>query len=444
MVGSLASGAMRRPFLLLTLAGLLVRIAFLLVEPSSALAGDEHTWTSWGQVLAGSDVAFSPVKLRLIFYPPLYAYFIGVAYRAFGSFPAVKACQAVASALLIPAVGRIGSRVFGERAGALAAAVAAFYPDLVWFSVHFWSETLFLVLLWWAFERLVAADAASSRGAALVAGLLWGLAILARETPLYFTPVAALWLAWRRGSDRGGPRALAFLLAAALTVAPWTLRNFVVYRAFVPVSTGGALNLWQGNARLTRQEVYDRYAQVHGRIEKYRFATRAGIEAILERQPAWLLEKLAGEMPLFWEADSLVLVHIKRGAYGVVPLAVGVAAAVLVLAPYLALLPFFVLGVAAGRFDRSRTLLLLFLIYYNLLHVATHGFARYRLPIMPILFVFASWAIAEWRSRRLPALGAWRTALAAALAVALVASVVPSLTSDWAEPSYVGVDDSAS
>ena len=29
----------------------------------------------------------------------------------------------------------------------IAAAIAAFYPELVWFSVHFWSETLFLVLL---------------------------------------------------------------------------------------------------------------------------------------------------------------------------------------------------------------------------------------------------------------------------------------------------------
>jgi hypothetical protein len=435
---------MRRPILLLTLAGLLVRIAFLLVEPASALAGDEHTWTSWAQVLAGGDVAFSPFKLRLIFYPPFYAYFIGAALGALGSLTAVKACQAVVSGLLVPAVGRIGSQVFGERAGSLAAAVAAFYPDLVWFSVHFWSETLFLVLLWWSFERLVAADDASSRGVAALAGFLWGLAVLTRETPLYFTPVAAAWLAWRPRRERGGPRALAFLLAASLTVAPWTIRNFLVYRAFVPVSTGGALNLWQGNARLTRQQVYDRYSQVHGRIEKYRHATREGLEAILERQPAWFLEKLAGEMPLFWEADSLVLVHIKRGAYGAVPLAAGVATAVVVLAPYLALLPFFVLGVAAGPFDRSRTLLLLFLIYYNLLHVATHGFARYRLPVMPVLFVFASWAITESRSRGLPPLRPRRAAFAVALATALAASVAPSLTSDWAEPSYVGVDDSAS
>ena len=80
---------MRRPILLLTLAGLLVRIAFLVLEPASALAGDEHTWTSWGQVLAGSDVAFSPLKLRLIFYPPLYAYFVGAAFGAFGTLTAV-------------------------------------------------------------------------------------------------------------------------------------------------------------------------------------------------------------------------------------------------------------------------------------------------------------------------------------------------------------------
>jgi hypothetical protein len=431
---------MTRSLLLLTVAGLAVRIAFLLLEPTHSLAGDEHTWTTWGaEVLAGSEVAFSPLKLRLIFYPPVYPYFIGVTYAVFGSLTAVKVCQACVSVLLIPAAGRLGERVFGPRAGLATAATLAFYPDLVWFSVHFWSETVFMVLLWWAFERLSLADERSRTHVAAGAGVLWGLAVLTRETPLYFTPLVAAWLALR--PDRGRARAAAFLLTALLTVAPWTYRNWVVYRGFVPVSTAGALNLWQGNAQLSRQEVYDRYAKIRGRIEKYRYATRMGIEAILERQPAWLVEKLAAEMPAFWEADSLALVHIKRGAYGDVHIVTGILTAVIVLVPYLTALVLFVAGVASTPFDRRRLLLLAFLAYYTLLHVATHGFARYRLPVMPVVFLFAAWWWTAWRAGELPALGRGRKALAAALGLALGASVTPSLTSDWAEPSYQGSDE---
>src|SRR5262249_43033102 len=158
-------------------------------------------------------------------------------------------------------------------------------------AAHFWVEALFAVLLWWGFERLLAADARSSTAIAAVAGLLFGLSILARETALYFVPLAALWLAGR-GDERGrGTKGgAAFLRAAVRTVAPWTLRNWVVFDAFVPVSTAGALNLWQGNTRLSREEVYEQYWAVHGRIEKYRFARAEGLKAIAERQPGWFFE----------------------------------------------------------------------------------------------------------------------------------------------------------
>ena len=76
---------------------------------------------------------------------------------------------------------------------------------------------------------------------------------------------------------------------------------------------------------------------------------RKGSKAIRDRQPAWIFEKLRDQMPNFWEADSLALIHIKRGAYGAVRPAAAVAAAVVVLAPYLAVLAGFVAGLALLR-----------------------------------------------------------------------------------------------
>src|SRR4030095_5060776 len=101
-----------------------------------------------------------------------------------------------------------GAAVFGPAAGLAAAVIAAFYPELVWFAAHFWVETVFTVVLWWGFERLVAADDRSSLRLAIVAGLLFGLSILARETVLYFLPIAAIWLAWRRPRGPGGGAAV--------------------------------------------------------------------------------------------------------------------------------------------------------------------------------------------------------------------------------------------
>jgi hypothetical protein len=267
---------------------------------------------------------------------------------------------------------------------------------------------------------------------AAVAGLLWGLAVLTRETVLYFLPLAALWLAWRR---RGGGRRAAVLLATALLVIlPWTLRNWLVFETFVPVSTAGALNLWQGNTRLTRQEVYEEYWAVRGRVQKYHHTRKRAVEAILERQPLWIFEKLKDEMPAYWAAHGQPIVHIERGAYGKVARPGALAAIAVVVAPYLALLGLFVVGLAALPRGRPATLLLAFLAFYVLLHVAAHGYPRYRLPSLPVLFLVAGAGWAWLRSRPRPLLGARRLWSAAAASLVLALSVGPSLVTWATEP----------
>lgn len=416
-----------RPLLVLTLLGLAVRVAFVFAEPETHPIADETMWVIWGtQVLPSPEVAFSPLRFRLIFHPPIYPYFLGTGFVLFGSLTAIKLVQSVVGALLVLAVGRLGTLAFGPGPGLVAAGIAAFYPELVWFSAHFWAELLFLTLVFWAFERLAAADSRESTGMAVAAGVLWGLAILTRETVLYFAPLAALFLAWKR--PQGARRAAGFLLATALVVAPWTYRNWRLYGAFVPVSTAGALNLWQGNTTLSRQEVYEEYWAVRGRIAKYEFARRKGLEAIAERQPTWFFEKLRDEMPRFWEADSQALVHMRRGAYGGEPsFASAVAATVAILVPFLVVLTLAVAGIALLPRRPLPLLLVGYAVYYNLIHVVTHGYARYRLPILPVLFLLVGVAVA-----RAPDPEAWpapwaRRLVAYACALVLALSLVPSI-----------------
>jgi 4-amino-4-deoxy-L-arabinose transferase-like glycosyltransferase len=436
----------RRGLVALTLAGLAVRLLWVALEPATSPVADETMWLSWGsQNLLSPEVRFSPRRLLFVFHPPLYVYFVGVPFELFGTLEAVKYAQCLAGALLVAALGLVGRRAFGENAGLVAAGLAAFYPELVWFASHFWAETVFTTLLWWAMERLLAADAGRGVRAALASGLLWGLAVLTRETVLYFLPLAAAWLAWRRAG--GARRAAALLATAALVIVPWTVRNWIVFEAFVPVSTSGALNLWQGNTRLGREQVYEEYWAVPGRIGKYEHARRRAVEAILERQPSWILEKMRDEMPGFWAAHGQPIVHLERGAYGVVPRPAALAAVVIVLLPYLGVLVLFVAGLAARPRGRADVLLLGFLAFYVLLHVAAHGYPRYRLPAMPAVFLVAAqgWACRPWSAgrARCPAPDRGRRLCAAAAALVLALSVGPSLvgwaTRPWPPPWFAGM-----
>ena len=425
-----------RKLALVTLAGLALRVAFLLLEPPTQPVADERPWTSWGLETAGPKVRFSPLRSDLGFFPPGYPYFVGAVHAAFGSLEAVKVAQVLVSSLLIPAVGRIATLAFSPAAGLAAAGIAAFYPDLVWYSAHFWSETLFLTLLFWAFDRVLAADAGRRTGVAIAAGLLWGLATLTRETALYLAPLVALWLVWGRRDAGGVRRGAVFLLAALATVAPWTLRNWVKYEAFIPVSTAGGLNLWQGNAPLTRNEVYERYYAVEGVVAQFRNAQAQGLAAIAERQPLWLFEKLASELPRFWEADSLALIHIKRGAYRPVSPRGARRAWLLVIVPYLVLLALFVPGLASLEWSRERALLVGYLAIYTLLHVATHGFARYRLPVMPVVFMVAASFWLAWREGRAPLRSPRCRFAAIALAGLTLLILVPSFRMNYEHPAF--------
>ena len=422
-----------RHLALLTLAGLAARIAFLLLEPRADLAGDESTWTAlaFGAVLRGHH-PFSPLKSPILFYPPAYPYFIAAAVTVLGSLQAVKWAQAVLGALLVPAVGRAGAHVVSERAALFAAGASAFYPELVWFSVHFWSETLFLVLLWWGFERVLAARA-GSRLAAAAGGLLFGLATLTRETALYFAPVAALFLAWpaaegkepRPRAAARWPTAAAFLLAILLTVLPWTWRNWAVFHAFVPVSTFGAHSLWQGNTRLPLDEFYRQTDSVQGPIPQYRLARARALEDIRARQPLWIFEKLRVELPELWAPASHVFVLIDRDAYGPVgPAARGLVRAATI-APYLALMALAVPGLASLGGTPARIFLLAFFVYYNAIHVVTYGQDRFRLPMMPVVFLAAGHAWTAWREGTLPAWSGRRGVLLYGLAALTAAVVLP-------------------
>lgn len=419
----------------LTAAAFAVRALLLLLEPRCGLAGDEPSWVALGtQELGRPNRGLSPFRVRLIFYPPLYPYFIAVLQRAFSSLSAVLWVQAAVGALLVPAVARVGRLAFSPGTGLGAAAVMAFYPDFVWFSVHFWSETLFVVLLWWAIERVLRSDAASSASAAAAGGVLWGLATLTRELTLYLAPFALLWLLRdevRRPTRRLSPAvrcAGAFALGLVLTLLPWTVRNAVVYRAFIPVSTMGGSNLWQGNVPLTHVEVHAALDRFEDPVERDRQARKLAWSAIRARQPWWIFEKLGEQMPEFWKAGSEILDHVLSRA-PCRPFRPGeqMALEIAVVGPYLAVLALALLGLARARPGPGAVFLLAVLVAWNAAHVVALATTRYRLPVLPVAFLFAALAVAGGKDGGLARLRGRRIALLAVLAALAALVLWPGL-----------------
>jgi 4-amino-4-deoxy-L-arabinose transferase-like glycosyltransferase len=423
-----------RTLLVLTVAAFAIRAVYLLLEPRCGPTGDEPSWIALGiHELGRPRRGLDPLKVKFVFYPPLYPYFIAVLHRAFGTLVAVQWAQAALGSLLVPAVGRAGAAAFGRRAGLVAAGLVAVYPDLVWFSVRFWSETLFMVLLWWAIERALKADSARSTLWALAAGLLFGLATLTRELALYLAPIAALWLlrpstGWRP-STGGTRRAAALALGLVLCVAPWTLRNAVLFEAFIPVSTMGGLNLWQGNTRtLNHLQIYDILEGIDGPVAQDRYCKRMAWKSIRDRQPLWVFEKLGAQMPQFWRAGSEIVDQmVWREACGPLSAPTRILLEVVTVGPYLLLLGLFLVGLCRVRWNAGGGLLVVVLAAYNAAHVVALATTRYRLPVVPVVIVVAAALLVGLRDGGLHPLQGWRRALFLGLLLAAASTLAPTL-----------------
>jgi hypothetical protein len=108
------------------------------------------------------------------------------------------------------------------------------------------TEEIFLLML---FLSLASREETSLANDFLL-GIVMGALILVSPLFLLYLPVLFLYPFIFQG-DRKLPRIIFFLLACALIVGSWSIRNYLVLDRFVLISTNGGVNLLLGNSENT-------------------------------------------------------------------------------------------------------------------------------------------------------------------------------------------------
>ena len=178
---------------------------------------------------------------------PLYGFFLIPIYWIFGrNWWAVGGAQIAVATVTAFLVYAIGTRVLSRRAGTVGAILTTLNPYLVWHDVHLNREVLDqLVAAALILCALVAADRRSVSWAT-AAGLFGGLAVLGNVRLIFIPLVVAAYLVIRNGWSWAP---VALVVAAALTVTPWVIRNKVEVGCLALTTDGRAL--WKANNEQT-------------------------------------------------------------------------------------------------------------------------------------------------------------------------------------------------
>jgi len=379
----------RLPLLWLFVAALIVRLLFNAVVIGMEVP-TQDTFSDWKEYdLVGLSLAsgtgFTIYGQPYLIHPPGYPLFLGVLYLLFGhSYAAVKVAQSLLGALTCVLILLIGERVFTKRVGLVAAAIAAVYPHLVYYTGLLMSEVLFVFLSTLFLYALAMLRENFTLRRMAFAGVILGLASLTRPM-LMLIPALLLFWVWIecRSTKRALVVTATLWLWMVVVILPWTVRNYVVTGSVVPIVATHWVTLYGANnpAILENPDAVGGWVDPEPMSpEEYRAAYVAFLREMLFHRPLDFLKLELHKLKRFWSLFPKTQTPRRD--------------ALINLLSYGWLLPLFLVGMAlAARITPPPWILYLWVAYFCLLTLVMHGTTRYRLPVEPVIILFGAFTL---------------------------------------------------
>lgn len=406
-------------------AGIVIRIALW------------FAWSAWSPLLNADAEDYHGLASRLVttgayssengtlisLRPPLYPAINALIYRVagVGNDDAVRAVQAVVSLLIAVLVYGLGQLVYSPRVALWAAGITCFYPAFLAYGNVVLSETwftffavAFIALTLWAVEN-------GSLATIAVAGVALGLAALTRSIMLPFVPILAVYLLWTWPGSKGRRLVAAAVpvVVFAVVIGPWAVRNTRLQQTLTFIDVMGGRNLMMGNYEHTPTErSWATISDVTGERAWYRLLAdertgeSVGTQGKLDKQALSHAVHYVLDHPLvtvkrdlvkffnFWQLERTFSSAAASGYFGELSTAAKAMIAVIFCGSCVAMLYAAIFGICVSppRDLRQHLFLVGCILFPCVLHSLVFAHERYRLPVMPLLFVYAAAAIVNWRA----------------------------------------------
>ncbi|MBW2389484.1 MAG: tetratricopeptide repeat protein [Deltaproteobacteria bacterium] len=376
--------------------------------------GDAKNYVAWGLDIASGNWLGD----ETFYQAPLYPYFLGSLFSIFGEdLFAVRIFQLFVGAASCALLSLAGWRFFSKSAGIAAGFMLAIYAPAFYADAMIQKSVLDIFLVCMSLWLLSVISTRLDGRACLGLGLALGTMMLSRENALVFPFVLVPWLLLRDGRSRRQRSTMValFLTGISLVLFPVALRNWVVGGEFHLTTSQFGHNLYIGNnpaadgtyapllpgrgdPRIERQDAIDLAESALGRTltpsEVSGFYTERALRYIREDPIDWLA-LMSRKVALVFTSIEMVDTEDQytHAESSVVLQLAGTLFHFGVLAPLA------VLGLII-TWRRRAILVPLYLLFaaYTATLVVFYVFARYRLPLVPFLALFAGAGVTKGRT----------------------------------------------
>jgi 4-amino-4-deoxy-L-arabinose transferase-like glycosyltransferase len=313
-----------------------------------------------------------------------------------------------------------------ENAARLAAWIVACYPMLLVYPLGLGTENPFFILLLSSFLFLLLSIEKPSLLRLLLSGFFLGLTTLTRSVILPFALAAfCLLIVLHR------KQAILAILAFALVISPWMIRNSLLHQKLTGIETSMGYNLYlgyhpEGNGSFVFGPSLD-LLSILDDAERDRIGTEKAIEFI-KVQPERFIPLAINRLGFFFGLEKRVLMYFYgNNIIGYVPLPLLLSISGILLLPFVVISVSAAFGLAYLRWKPQHILLILLFVSYILPHVFILSEDRFHLALVPYIAILAAqvWVRGfapvrtRWHESRS---GKWIVALAILAAFLLVAN----------------------
>jgi 4-amino-4-deoxy-L-arabinose transferase-like glycosyltransferase len=373
-----------------------IRIAAIAVSDHT-LTSDEVDYLQLAESIRLTQ-SYALDSIPTAYRPPGYPVFIAGIMAVIPSVTLVLCIQALLETITCFLLYRLGSTVLNQSAGLTAMSIWAFLPGSILMPGLLLSESLFTTLLIGILTLWTSAPRWN-----LFGGILLGIGILIKPQ---FVLLAALWIMWRLFNKQWRD-ALTVALLAGIILAPWIIRNGMVFGE-PAITTSGGVNFWIGNNPEANGSYHipsvNPLNAIHNEIERSNEGYKLGM-AFIAAEPMKTIMLAGKKIAYLWSSQHYLVmlsqdgidpeIRIREQVRRLSPVSLIVMNLPFLLMIVLGIAGFFFLPAGQASFRR---LIIALILVWTAVHIGYFGAARFSYPLYPLFALTASMVIHRQRS----------------------------------------------